>query len=874
MAERKTVRFTDGLKTRVMSPAEYQAFIAGLAPQARSRIKVLSGPIDSVIENQDGELVRESLTDEQIRRRTALGETPVISGADDPKLEAFRQQEQARETAAIAGEEGALVALSKFIPGVQLLQNAEVGEETAAKARGELNAANPLANVGGNIAAFLIGGAVAKSLVGGTQVGAKLLGATRGLTGARKVAAQTATLAAEDIALETHLYAQHLLDTNQQFVAEEWAGQVGQGLILASPIIGNFAARALASKGIDALRTSGIASTLSGGFGDALTTAAVVSMPGTKQAAKFARAAAATKLVGRIFRRGKRAPGAVDEVAESLARAQREASDIGLFTPERLRRATPTKRREMIARMKELGAENLDVLDNIKFDTIHTRTDAMRSAVTAVRKQALSFNDKVGLTGIADNLNSTQQARYAARSADVVERMRDAGFGDVASGVETVVTGDPTRAFGRWAQLRLDARFKRGTTGGAAQADDTIRSLLEDRSIWGTKVANRATKVNQAIDEVVDAWENLGTHNIPKNLEDLELASAAKLPQISRNIDQLRASYAKFEELGMLTRAQVQKMETVFTNAEEAVLKGTEAFGDAVKINRARKGAAKLHRESNDLTAGSRQVQTKEDLDAIMAEGVLDEAREITKFGKALTTVTRAGASVTGSKVAQRGVIALRNISNEDKINLFKTLQDELPVLTGNPVLLQERIADLMGPASMVDPVGAQLASTKMVTTTYYLAGQMPRPDRSLYGKNLPTPQSKVDEFLEKWAASYDPLSVAYAALDGQITKGMVDAVRNTNPAKYAQLSVLMAQGIDTADPHKVPRATVAGINTFLGGMDPLYTGDILIQLQSNYAQTAAQDQVINGPRNQLANRADNPQNPQAGNTISQRLSR
>ena len=871
MSERKTIRFTDGLKTYVMTPSEYDAFVADLPPT--SQIKVLSGDIPTVVRNEEGLLVRENLTHEQIRRRKALGEDPVIRGADDPKLQELRRQEQARETKAIAAEEGPLVAAGNFIPGVQALQNYVVGTEAATEARQQLNAANPAENILSNIGAFVTGAGILKRAAAGTQIGAKLLG-LRNLPGAAGVAAKTAELAAADVALETHLYVQNILDNNQPFAAEQWAGQVGQGLVFASPFIGSFAGRALAAKGIDALRTGAAGRSLTSMAGDALTTAAVVSMPGTKQAAKFARSAAATKLVGKLFRRFKRAPGATDEVLEATARVEREAVDIGNFTPERLARATPSKRRAMIARMKELGAENLDVLDNIRFEEILTRNNAMRASVNSVRKQALSFNDKVGFTSIAGNLDIGQQARYAARSSELVERIRDVGFGDVASGIEAGVTGNPTKAFGRWVQLRLDARFKRGTTGGAAQTDELIRDFIEDASIWGDELAQRGRTVNQAVEEVVQAWENLGTFNLAKNLEDVEIATLGKLPELSKNIDQLRASYAKFEKLGMLSRAQVQRMETVFTNAEDAILKGTEALGDAVKINKARRGAARLHREANDLTQGSRQIQTKEDFDAMRAEMVADEVREMGKFEKLLKKVIRAGQRVEGSKIAVGGVIALRNLSFEEKLDLYGHIQDELSVLTGNPIELQERLGNLMGPASSVDPVATQLASTKMVSTIYYLKGQMPRPDRTLYGKNLPPPQGKLEEFLEKYVASYDPLSVAYAALDGRITKGMVDAVRNTNPAKYAELSATMAFELDNADPLKVPRSTVAGINTFLGGMDPLFTGDTLIELQSNYAQTPAQDQVINQPRSPLPNRSDNVQNPMAGNTFAQRLSR
>ena len=183
--------------------------------------------------------------------------------------------------------------------------------------------------------------------------------------------------------------------------------------------------------------------------------------------------------------------------------------------------------------------------------------------------------------------------------------------------------------------------------------------------------------------------------------------------------------------------------------------------------------------------------------------------------------------------------------------------------MTGNMLYTMDKMAPLLDRGAAVDPVGADLAGSKMVNTMYWLASQMPQMDQTIYGKMVPTPTSLVEEYLEKHFAAVDPLSVAYAALQGRVTPGMVDAVRVTAPAMYAELMATFAGALSEVDAHEADPKIVASISLFLGGADPMYSGDFIMQIQSSYAQTTTQDGMMRqGGANNMPNPKDPGQNP------------
>jgi hypothetical protein len=196
-----------------------------------------------------------------------------------------------------------------------------------------------------------------------------------------------------------------------------------------------------------------------------------------------------------------------------------------------------------------------------------------------------------------------------------------------------------------------------------------------------------------------------------------------------------------------------------------------------------------------------------------------------------------------------RGVGALHGLSQEEKYVLFEEIQENLNTLAGNPNALIERLTPIMDRGAAADPHGTDLAGQKAMNTMFYLQSQLPPVDQTIYGRGVPQPLSAVEEFLEKWTATSDPISVGYAAFDGSITPQMVNAVRATNPKLYAEMQVEMANAMMQAPAEKANPHAMRGITIFMGGMDPLYSSKFMADLQSTYAQTSTQDEVINGPR-------------------------
>jgi hypothetical protein len=107
---------------------------------------------------------------------------------------------------------------------------------------------------------------------------------------------------------------------------------------------------------------------------------------------------------------------------------------------------------------------------------------------------------------------------------------------------------------------------------------------------------------------------------------------------------------------------------------------------------------------------------------------------------------------------------------------------------------------------------------------------------------------------MEKFLAAADPVACGWEVYAGTCTPQMVNSLRATNPEFYAQMSAELANVMSKVPADKANPKVVAAASIFLGGLDPMYSGDFIMKLQSNYAQTATQDAVINGPRRPVRN--------------------
>ena len=869
-----TWEVTDGQQTWRVSQSEYAELVSN-RPAYLPKITVLSkGRMRANIETEDG--IADVLVDpEQIAHRAKYGQD--ISATPE-SIERARRDEQKRTKHAMAEEEDLTTFANAALPGAQYFQDLAVGKDTALEARQDLST-NVLANLGGNLAEFAIGGRIA-SMAGGALLGsarAAKLGTKLGFGTEAGLAAKTGRLLAEDIAVETHLYTQQLLDNNKQFVAEEWSQQVGIGLMMASPIISGGVGRAVgqaALRKLPAGGVSGAASTL----GDVLTTSAVLAPAGSMKSAVYARGAAAAHVAGRVMRKvsRKRKAGRGLSASDELVAKQDQLLDnmdhSGSFTPERVAAMAPGKRAKFLEEYRRYAEGDTSFLDEVDWDAIKN-APKMGTQLAGVRKQTLGIHRRFKGDAQEVKMSAAGYGRALNKANELLAHTEDVGMADVKGALQRAIIegGDATSMTRALMEAKINARFRRGVDGGADIVDDALAKFLVDKDVFSASQIKKNQQALEAVDGVVQVWDDLGAVNVPRHMEQIKLADGVAVGNAHGKIDALRAHMNVLAERGYVSADQIRGIETKLIEANDSLVAGTRGYADVIKINKSREGTngalKKLHELNIDVPT------TAEGFAAQKSAMVAETAGDIVKLGldvrKAIAGTVDWLADPKRTVPAMRGVAGLSELSLEEKHATFNAIQQELPTLTGNMMYTIEKMAPMLDRGAAHDPVGADLAGQKAMNTMYWLSSQMPKMDQTIYGKNLPTPTTLVEEYLEKHLAAGDPLSVAYAALRGRVTPGMVDAVRVTAPAMYAELMATFAEVLAEADAETADPKVVSAINLFMGGTDPMYSGDFIMQIQSTYAQTTTQDGMMRqgGPNN-----IPNPHDPgQSPYTTSQR---
>lgn len=858
---------TDGRKTWRVSQAEYADLVAN-RPSYLAPITVLSkGKMRANIETRDG--IADVLVDpEQIAHRAKYGQD--ISATPE-SIEAARRDEQKRTKHAMAEEENLTSFANAALPAAKYFQDMAVGKDNALEARQELST-NVIANLGGNLAEFAIGGKIA-SMAGQALLGsarAADLGTTLGFSAKSGLAAKTGRLIAEDIAIETHLYTQQLLDNNKQFVAEEWAQQVGVGLMMAGPIIAGGAGRAAAAALVKKAGP-GVASKLSS-FGDVLTTSNILKPEGMK-----GRYAAAAHVAGRVMRKvgRKRKVGKGLSASDELLKRQDDLLDnmdhSGSFTPERVAAMAPGKRAKFLDEYKRYAEGDTSFLDEIDWDGIK-EAPKMAGHINAVRKQTLSIHRRFKGDAQEVTMSAVGYGRALNKANELLAHASDVGMADVKGALQRAIIdgGDATSMTRALMEAKINARFRRGVDGGADIVDDSLSAFLVDKDVFSASQIKKNQQALEAVDGVVQTWDDLGTVKSPRHMEQIQVSDGVAVANAHGKIDNLRAHMDSLAARGYLSADQVRGIETKLIEANDSLVKGTRGYADVIKINKSREGTngalKKLHELNIDIPT------TAEGFAAQKSAMVAETAGEIVELGLAARKAISKGVNWASDPrrvvPVMRGVAGLSQLSLEEKHATFNAIQKELPTMTGNPLYTIEKMAPMLDRGAAFDPVGADLAGQKAMNTMYWLASQMPKMDQTIYGKDLPTPTSLVEEYMEKHLSAADPLSVAYATLAGRVTPGMVDAVRVTSPAMYAELMATFAEVLAEADAETADPKVVSAINLFMGGVDPMYSGDFIMQLQSTYAQTTTQDGMM---RSGGANNMPNPKDPgQSPYTTSQ----
>jgi hypothetical protein len=543
--------------------------------------------------------------------------------------------------------------------------------------------------------------------------------------------------------------------------------------------------------------------------------------------------------------------GVTDEVA---ARQGQLLDDIDMVasTPKLYKKPSEAFTKNWIERFKKVADEPVDFLDDIEFNTIGTRASAMGKQVEGMRRAALDTFRKMDGSGRHANwkkfeLKDAARDEIITRANSVLSFTTDVGMSEVAGSIKRKVisaNADPASIRKGLMEAAFHSKLRRGVSAGADQADDLLTTTLTDKKLWGAEKAKANKSALDALDEIRKVWDDLGDTHIAKKIEELELTDGLALQKGAGTIERLRKATDALANEGMLSEAQITSFTARFIAADDAIKRGTEAYMDAIKVNRVVKNATKKLQKEASL--GTDIPTSPESFAAAKMESVRETAMDIATFatkGLDLLLDTRPLA------YASRGVGALHGLTELEKYEVYEELERELTTMVGNPSYMIENLGAAIDRGAGFDPVGADMAAAKTVNTMYYLQSQMPKRDTTIFGRNTPQPMSAVEEFLEKWAAAYDPVSVGYEALQGTVTPEMIDSIRSTSPRTYSELQIVIAELLSQVPAEKANPSALVGASLFLGGLDPMYSGDFISALQSNYAQTAAQDEVINGPR-------------------------
>ena len=867
MSERKTVRIWTGHRELVMTPSEYVKYISNLPKAAADAVQVLSGPIEASYVNSEGKIVQERLTGSQVANRINLGEQPVLLGANDPRRDAKRRQDAGQIKKNIADDAngmalhravnpwynlipGAAAAVGVGFRPIQDIEEWAVGSEEAKRARAEISEANPVLDlVGTGIQSMGL-----LALGGGGALGAK------------------ARITAEIAAFETSHYTRHIMEQDLPFVAEDLGRNIATGMLFASPLYVGALAKGPIVKGLRKLNEKASSAAATETVGNLLSAGAVISAKGSGKSASFARGSAATKLLGRAYNKlfgSKRGPvvGVSKEVIQQQKKLKNQGGTIGSMTEQRLR-TTPID--EIMTKLDDIDeflpdAKVTKRLREIDYGNLSSGLGGIRSSVEGVRKVSLGINKQIGKLnkkGFAEEWTKEGAAAWSTQADNVFYSIENHGFGDIAGHLkDTLQAKNPTSTYGRWVQARLDASLMT-SRGGALEVSQEIGRFLQDEAAWG-KAGRAGKNINKAIDQIADSYNQLQVLNIPSKTDDI-VTTSARLENINKHIANLESAYEVLREAGLLDYEKLRGIKNSITEAGNKIAGGTKAYNDLVALNKARKAAATRH-----STESASVRRTIEELTAETEKRIGEEVTRMQTFGNNALEWLVKGHEKTVS-ATNLGVMAFNKLDDDERDALFHEVTALLPSLIGNPEAMEEAMGDYLGPASITAPQLAGMAGQQAAQTMYWLSSQMPRQDRSLYGKNLSPGRAKRDEFLEKLVASIDPMSVSEAALVGGVTKGMVDAFRVTNPSLYAHVGVLVSEIIEQADPIEAPRKVVNGLNQLLGGIDPLYRGPALLQLQTNYAQTGMQQQVSGGAGG-MPN-SSNPQKPGNNFTFAQRI--
>ncbi len=209
--------------------------------------------------------------------------------------------------------------------------------------------------------------------------------------------------------------------------------------------------------------------------------------------------------------------------------------------------------------------------------------------------------------------------------------------------------------------------------------------------------------------------------------------------------------------------------------------------------------------------------------------------------GKRVPTVT----GLTGVV----GAATARKYKNEDeKRASFEDMARDIAELTSDPMITIQKLERPAGAVASYDrDMGEQYAMAS-VRAAQYLSDNIPPAQTTIFGKRDTSSIAMAD--IDKWLSMAEivanPTKLLVEVAEGTVEPFMVEAVATVYPKLHNEMVMTAIEVLGEAE--QVPHYMHSPMSTLLGfSVDPLQEPGALAVLQSQGAQTQAQDQVMRG---------------------------
>lgn len=236
-------------------------------------------------------------------------------------------------------------------------------------------------------------------------------------------------------------------------------------------------------------------------------------------------------------------------------------------------------------------------------------------------------------------------------------------------------------------------------------------------------------------------------------------------------------------------------------------------------------------------------------------EGVLNSFRRRLSNGKSgLVSALKGKAKKVARPGPAAGVLQAIEGTDRERLNEYERIRDDIKELVQDPNALQNRLATSTAGLDHDNPAIAGHVQAKSIMGLQYLATNLPvEPTDPLTGRpSLPPSMAAVDDFMRRYKALEDPLSILDDAASNRLHLSSVEAVRTVYPRIYQEVSVVAQEAIEEAGPD-VPYASRIQLSTLMGfEAHPTQDPSFLAAMASPAAQTPQQEQAQRGTERTL----------------------